>query len=129
MRVVARAQLVAFLSGRLPESADRFYSFLGFRPDVPADRQLVLDVLGEIGCVEREYEAIAAQRLVELDHEALVAWSMPIRRDSGDAGRDLGLAVGELPFDARVVKIDASDRVVFGFRMVGQPVFEFAALR
>ena len=129
MRIVARDQLIALLFGQPLELADRFDGFLGRHADVAADRQLVLDVLGEIGGVEREHEPVTTHRLVEFDDETLVPRRVPVGRDRRDARGDLGFAVGQPPLDARVVEVDADDRVVLGLGVIGQPVLEFAALR
>ena len=111
VRIVARDQGIT-LVGREPlELADRFDRLLGFDLDEAADRQLVLDVLGEVGGVEREDEAVAADRLVEFDDEALMPRGVPVGRHRRDARCDLGLAVGEPPVDARVVEVDPDDRV------------------
>ena len=53
---------------------------------------------------------------------------MTVCRHGADTGCDLGFAVGELPVDTGVVKVDPQNRIAFGLGMMGQPVFEFPAL-
>jgi len=65
----------------------------------------------------------------EVDDEALVARRMPVGQHGGDAGRELGVAGGEPPVDARVVIVDPEHAVPLGLRSRLHGIFVLSALR
>ena len=62
-----------------------------------------------------------ADRLVEVDDEALVPRRVPGGEDRGDTGGDLAVAIGQAPLDGGVVVVDAEHGVVFGVGVVDSP--------
>src|ERR1700761_4118813 len=127
-RVVAGDDAVAAGGGQGLELADGDHGDLGLDVDEAADGQFFLDVDGEIGGVEGEDQAATTDRLVEVDDEALVAGGVADGEDRGDAGGDLGVAVGLAPVQAGVVVVDAEDAVLFRAGGVVQAVSELAPL-
>ncbi len=92
----------------------------GVTPTEPAHGQLVVDVLRQVGGVEGEHQAPSPHRLVEVDDEALVPRRVSGGEHGRDAGGELGVPVGQVPLDGRVVEVDAEDGVVLGRGMVGE---------
>src|SRR5882672_10578298 len=75
--IVAGDEAEPPLLGELLQLADWLGRLGRVDTDGAPDRQLVLDVLGEVGGIEGEDEAASPHRVVELDDEALVPRGVP----------------------------------------------------
>jgi hypothetical protein len=103
-------QPVAQVRGDPLELADLLDAVRRGRPDPAAHRDLPVDVLGQVGRVEREHEPAASRHL---DHETLVPRGVPGGAYRRHPGRDPGIAVGLPPVDPRVVEIHPEDAIFF----------------
>src|ERR1700722_5550626 len=111
-RVMPRYEGVAARRRQPLQATDRLNGALWGHTAPPADRELVLDVLRQVRGVEREDQTATADRLVEVDDKALMSRRVSGGEHRGDAGRDLAVALGQMPLDGRVVVVDAEHGVV-----------------
>src|SRR5206468_9296363 len=65
---------------------------------------------------------------VEFNQEALVARGMACREKGRDPRGDLGVAVGELPVDPRIIEVDTEHRAALGEDRVAQRGLQLPSL-
>jgi len=100
----------------------------GLDVDERPDRELLIDVLGEVSRVESEHEATPTDRVVEIDDEALVTGCVARGCNGPDARGNVDITLGKLPIDRWVVEVDAEDSLALRRGVIGETELELLAL-